>query len=252
MHWDAQTYDREFSFVANRGRAVIDLLDLEHGATVLDLGCGTGTLTQALAEMGWKPIGLDQSTEQLTQARTSYPNLTFIQSNAYSFELDESVDAVFSNAMLHWVPREQQPAMLACVARALKPGGQFVFECGGFGNNARTHKALAQTFSAHGLSYDIPFYFPTIAEYAGLLDTAGLDTTFATLFDRPTPLDGGPDGMRDWLTMFIQKPFEGMDEAMRAAIISDTIELLRAELQNKNGSWTSDYVRLRMRAIKRV
>ena len=89
------------------------------------------------------------------------------------------------------------------------PEGQFVFECGGHGCGARIHAALAREFEAHGLAYELPFYFPTIGEYAPLVEAAGMRVTHALLFDRPTALKG-PNGMADWIRMFVQRPFEGM------------------------------------------
>ena len=64
-------------------------------------------------------------------AKEDQKGIRFVQGNACDFALAEPVDVVFSNAVFHWIDEGRQPDMLRCVYRALKPGGQFVFEMGG-------------------------------------------------------------------------------------------------------------------------
>ena len=90
--------------------------------------------------------------------------------------------------------------MLKCVHKALKDGGQFVLEFGGRGNNALIHTYLEKTFTEYGYRYEMPFYFPTIGEYASLAEAAGFTVRYAVLFDRPTPLKG-KDGLAEWIKM---------------------------------------------------
>lgn len=246
--WDATGYERDFSFVPSYGEGVIDLIDAAPGATCLDLGCGNGALTAALCERGLDAFGMDASPEMLALARERHPKLRFVEGDATSFVLSEPVDVVFSNAVLHWIDRKLQPAALEHVAAALVPGGQFVFECGGYGCGARIHAALAREFEAHGLAYELPFYFPTMGEYAPLVEAAGLRVTHALLFDRPTRLKG-PNGMAGWIRMFVQRPFAGMDSELADAIIEGAVASLAPELL-RDGTWYADYVRLRMRAVK--
>lgn len=246
--WDEEHYENNFSFVHEYGEEVLDLLDAEPGARVLDLGCGNGALTKALEARGYRAQGLDDSAEMIAGAKAAYPDLPFTQANAIDFTLDEPVDAVFSNAVLHWIGKEDQPAVLASVARALVSDGQFVFECGGFGNAHLIHSALAEAFAKRGLSYRIPQYFPTIGEYATMLEAAGFKVTFAALFDRFTPLSGD-DGLADWIRTFQQSAFTGMDDAAREEIIREAVESVRSQLL-VDGVWYADYVRLRMKAIK--
>lgn len=246
--WDEDHYEDNFSFVHEYGAEVLDLLDVPGGASVLDLGCGNGALTNALAERGYHAIGLDDSAEMIAGACADYPNLTFVQANAIDFKLEEPVDAVFSNAVLHWIDKPEQPALLTSVFHALKPRGEFVFECGGFGNARLIHDALTRAFEKRGLVYRVPQYFPTIGEYASLLEAAGFKVIFATLFDRFTPLVG-EDGLGDWIRTFQQGAFAGMLDAARDEIIAEVLDEIRSQLF-VDGTWYVDYVRLRMKAIK--
>ena len=249
IEWDAKGYAADFGFVPGYGAAVADLIDAPAGSRVLDLGCGNGRLTAELAARGYDVLGLDASESMLDLARDTYPELRFIQGDATSFELDEPVDAVFSNAMFHWVDADRQPEALAHVAAALRPGGQFVFEMGGFGCAGSIHEALARAFARRGKKYKLAFYFPTVGEYAPLVEAAGLRVTYATLFDRPTSLKG-ENGLVDWIHMFDRKPFEGIDEQLADEMIAEAVAELEPTMRREDGTWVADYVRLRMRAVK--
>ena len=249
IEWDAKGYASDFGFVPGYGSAVADLLDAPEGSRVLDLGCGNGTLTTELAARGYDVVGLDASEAMLDLARNAHPELRFIQGDATSFELKEPVDAVFSNAVLHWIDAERQPEVLGHVAAALRTGGQFVFEMGGRGCAGTIHAAVARAFERRGMAYELPFFFPTVGEYAPLVEAAGMRVTLATLFDRPTPLKG-EDGLADWIRMFDKKPFEGLDAQETDAIIAEAVAELEPTLRRPDGVWMADYVRLRMRAVK--
>lgn len=247
--WDGAAYTSNFSFVHQYGQSVIELIEAGKGSAVLDLGCGNGALSNVLREKGYLVKGMDASPELLDIARKNHPTIEFIQADATCFSLAEPVDVVFSNAVLHWIDREQQDNMLNCVHDALKESGEFVFELGGYGNNDQIHGALREVFSAHGFSYNMPFYFPTIGEYTALLERAGFQVRFAVLFDRPTELKG-ENGMRDWINMFLKTPFSVVkQEGEKEAMIEEALRGLRSSLY-KNGSWYSDYVRLRIRSVR--
>src|SRR5207302_10671977 len=101
--WDAGLYDGRHAFVWKHGASLVGLLAPRPGERVLDLGCGTGHLTAALAAAGAGVVGLDRSEEMLAQARSAYPALEFVCGDARDFRFGEPFDAVFSNAALHWV-----------------------------------------------------------------------------------------------------------------------------------------------------
>ncbi len=248
IQWDADRYAAQFSFVPQYGEALLELLDVPPGSFVVDLGCGSGALTGKLAAKGYRVLGVDASPEMLALARTNNPGLEFTLGDAASFLLSEKADAIFSNAVLHWIDGEQQPRLLANLAANLKPGGQLVFEMGGKGCAEAVHSALSGCFAARGLAYPRTFYFPTVGGYAPMLEACGLRVEFAALFPRPTA-QSGPHGLRDWINMFDTKPFEGMDPAVKEGILKEAETLLRPTLWDGE-QWVIDYVRLRMKARK--
>lgn len=245
IRWNAEKYKQDFSFVPEYGAALLDLLDAAPGARVVDLGCGSGALTRQLAERGYRVVGVDPSPQMLALARSTCPELDFRPGSAEDFILEGSADAVFSNAVLHWIDADKQQTMLDHIASQIRPGGLFVCEFGGKGCAERVHAALERCFAAHSLRYRRTFYFPTIGEYAPMLERSGFRVEYATLFDRPTQ-QNGPDGLADWIRMFDTAPFEGVDPALAAQIIREAVEMLRPALWH-DGAWYVDYVRIRFK-----
>src|SRR5437588_184692 len=85
---------------------------------------------------------------------------------------------------------------------APRPGGRFVAEFGGRGNVQRILAAMQNgLLCLHGRHIVSPWYFPSVAEYATVLERHGLEVRSVLLFDRPTPLEG-EHGMRHWVDMF--------------------------------------------------
>jgi SAM-dependent methyltransferase len=222
--WDAKQYQQRHSYVFQYGQAVLDLLEPQKGERILDLGCGSGQLAAAIADAGAAVIGIDSSPEMLAEARAHYP--------AIEFRLG---DAAFSSAVLHWVKNAAGAAR--CIARALKPGGRFVAEFGGHGNIQSVVDAICEVLGP----VETPWYYPSIGEYASVLEEQGLETRQAWLIDRPTPVDG-EDGLEDWLAVFGR---DLMGEAERKMIA----QKLRPT-HYKDGVWTIDYRRLRIVAHK--
>ena len=248
--WDTQLYQDRHAFVWRYGADLVELLAPRAGERILDLGCGTGQLTQQIAASGATVTGVDNSPAMIEEARRNHPDLRFEIADARDFTFAEPFDAVFSNAVLHWI---KEPEMVvASVSRALMPGGRFVAELGGRGNVEAIVRAIYEARTAAGLpggEHLNPWYYPSIAEYASLLEQHGLMATFATLFDRPTPLEDGDNGMRNWLTMFCGRFFEDVSEAVRPALI-ETIEALLRRTLYREGTWYADYRRLRIVASK--
>jgi trans-aconitate methyltransferase len=194
-------------------------------------------LTAEIASRGALVTGLDSSPDMLSQARSNYPDLTFIAGDATSFRVAERFDAVFSNAALHWV--KNADAAAESIALALRPGGRFVAEFGGKGNIAAIMAVLRAVLGAEA-DERCPWYYPGIAEYSSVLERHGLEVRQAALFDRPTPLEG-ENAMEDWLEMFCGSFLPG--EKRR-----EVVDRLRPQCY-RDGVWTVDYRRLRVLAV---
>src|SRR5689334_16737071 len=198
--WDPELYQASHSFVWERGRGVVDLLAPQPGERILDIGCGTGQLTAEIAKTGAQVAGVDSSPAMIDQARTNFPEIRFEQADVRSLRFQEEFDAVFSNAVLHWVKEADVAA--AAISRALRKGGRMVVEFGGHGNTQALLEALFAAQDDFGVPRYHPWYYPSIAEYAQLLEHNTLEVRFATLFDRPIELEGGEQGLVNWIEMF--------------------------------------------------
>lgn len=170
---------------------------VEPGPRLLDLGCGDGTLTKKLVERGLRVVGVDASAAQVEAACKLGLDARVMGGQALSFEGE--FDAVFSNATLHWLHRPER--MAAGVARALVSGGQFVAEFGGVGNVEHIKRALLRGLDRRGLCRreHLPWLFPTLEHYRGVLEGAGFSVAAIELFERPTPL---PGDITTWVDLF--------------------------------------------------
>jgi trans-aconitate methyltransferase len=247
QQWDAGLYDGKHAFVWKHGASLVELLAPQPGERILDLGCGTGHLTAAIAAAGAGVIGLDHSAEMLEQARAAYPQLDFVAGDARDFAFGEPFDAVFSNAALHWVRPPESAAR--CVRDALKPGGRFVAEFGGRGNVQAIAAALVAAAARLGMPpQEPPWYFPGIGEYATLLEASSLEVRLASLFDRPTRLEGA-GGLRDWVAMFGRVWLEAVPQGKQEEFMQAVEDAARPTLF-REGGWTADYRRLRVVAVR--
>ncbi|MBQ8356573.1 MAG: methyltransferase domain-containing protein [Clostridia bacterium] len=248
IKWNAQSYKDGFSFVPQYGEDVMGLLTVPSGSRVIDLGCGNGTLTKKLSERGYRVIGIDASSDMIALAKAEYPELDLRQGDALTFDAGESADAIFSNAVFHWIDEDKQELLIANIAKSLRTGGELVCEFGGCGCGEAVHSTLEKCFQKRGLRYPVIFYFPTVGQYAPLLEKHGLRVEVGLLFDRPT-VQKSANGLVDWINMFVKKPFEGMDEGTKNEILAETESALRDRLF-VDGKWIIDYVRIRLRARK--
>jgi len=244
--WDSSLYDDRHSFVWKNSSDLIDILDPCEGERVLDLGCGTGHLTAKIAERGAEVIGLDSSVSMIAQARQNFPRLKFQLADARDFHFNAPFDAVFSNAALHWV--RDADAVVKCVAAALRPGGRLVIEMGCKGNIALVTRGIEAVLTEAGYEARHTWYFPSVAEYATVLERHGFEVRSALTFPRWNKLEHPERGLREWLDMFAGAYFEAVSREQREPIVREIESRLRPVLWC-DGAWWADYRRLRVVAM---
>lgn len=248
-HRNSEAYDK-LNFVAKQGAGALAMLQPRMGERILDVGCGNGDLTAEIAAAGAIPTGIDLSEEMVRRARQKHSGLDIQVGDACHYRTDVRFDAVFSNAALHWI--KDSAAVARSIWLALREGGRFVAEFAGSGNAAVLTAAMEQALEAHGYAWAgrNPWYFPTIGEYASLLEQTGFGVTLAQHFERPTPLKGDT-GVRDWLDKFDNYFFPDVTPADKASIYSAIEEKVKPHY-DRGGQWTADFRRLRIVAIKGI
>ncbi len=244
QHWLADSYSEHAHFVPALGQPVLELLRPSPGERILDLACGDGVLTEKIAASGAAVVGVDAAPDMVNAAGKRGLDARVMDGLALQFK--HEFDAVFSNAALHWM-KSDPDAVIAGVARALKPGGRFVAEMGGHGCIASIAVAIVAVMARYGVDAQrlIPWYFPTVDDYRARLERQGFMVDYIELIPRPTPL---PTDMTGWLEVFAATFFSRLPEQQRSAARDEVIELLRPVLCDERGRWTADYMRLRFRA----
>jgi trans-aconitate 2-methyltransferase len=191
--WDARTYDRIADPMARWGTAVLGRLPLRGDETVLDAGCGSGRVTEPLAERlpRGRVIALDGSPAMVAAARSRLARfddrIDYVVADlgAPLPVADGSLDAVLSTATFHWVP--DHDALFHHLAAATRPGGWLVAQCGGAGNIASIQRVLATI----GDGWQGAVHFETVLDTTRRLDAAGYVDLECWLSDEPTRFDPG-------------------------------------------------------------
>ncbi len=243
--WNPKEYNKHTRFVSELALPVVDLLAPECGEKILDVGCGDGTLAVEMQKRGAKVIGIDTSSEMVASCKEKE-----IEAHLFSvtdLPYKESFDAVFSNATLHWV--KDARSAIDNIASSLKSGGRFVAEFGGEGNVDALVSAMEELFDRHDDfgEFNNPWYFPSIKSYKKLLEDEGFEVEYIALIPRPTPMND----IKNWLDIFTNGVTEGLSQEQREVFISECKERVRPRLYHDRDGWMLDYVRLRVKAIKR-
>jgi ubiquinone/menaquinone biosynthesis C-methylase UbiE len=250
--WDTSLYDEKHDFVFKFGEDVVNLLNPQRDENILDLGCGTGDLTKKISDSAKMVVGLDNSLEMIQAAQRKYPEITFFNSDGKDFHIDCVFDAVFSNAVLHWIPEADK--VVKNINKHLKIDGRFVAEFGGKGCVNKIISTLKSILDNERISYpkiDDMLYYPSIGQYSILLEKLGFEVNFAVLFNRPTELKGGVDGLNNFIEMFLNWLFVNISANEKSRIIKIANDRLKSEMFN-GAAWIADYRRIRIVAYKNI
>lgn len=242
--WDAATYDRVSSPLADLAIRVLDRLDLQGDETVLDAGCGSGNVTRMLLERlpQGHVIAVDQALSMVEHARAALDGrATVLQRDLTELVLEEPVDAVFSSAVFHWIADHDR--LFERLFAALSPGGRLVAQCGGEGNIERFHEAARAVgatapYAEYLAGWAGPWHFAGPVETAARLERAGFSEVETWL--EPHPIS--PEDPEDYLrTICLGYHLEQLPEELRD-------DYVRAVLERSGGEL--DYVRLNIVASR--
>src|SRR5262249_5728075 len=225
--WNASRYAANAAFVPALGQPVLELLQPRPGERILDLGCGDGVLTEKLAATGAQVVGVDSSPDMIAAARQRGLDARIIDATQLAF--NQEFDAVFSNAVLHWIKHDPDAA-IGSAYRALRRPGRFVGEMDDHGCVAAINLALIVALEKLGIrnaSSICPWYFPTMDDYTARLKRARFIAESVQLIPRPTPL---PANMRGWLDTFANPFCAALPEDRQRDYLDLATELLRPVL----------------------
>jgi trans-aconitate 2-methyltransferase len=254
--WDAATYDRVSHPQVEMAKPVLARLPLRGDETVLDAGCGSGRVTELLLDRlpEGHVVAVDSAPSMVEHARltladaigappASVKRATVLCASLTELTLDEPVDAVFSNAVFHWIADHER--LFERLFAALKPGGRLVAQCGGKGN-IDAFRRLADEVAAE------PPYEPYMEDFVGPWNYASPEDTEARL------LAAGFEDVRCWLQPWPVSPADPVEFA-RTVCLGNHLEALPEELRagyaeevvRRSGApLTLEYVRLNIDAAR--
>ncbi len=249
--WNGGDYDRLATPMEAMGRAVVERLALRGDETVVDAGCGSGRVTQALLERlpQGRVIGLDGSASMVDAARERLAGddrVTFVVADLMDLDVDrhlggEPVDAILSTATFHWI--SDHGRLFDRLRRGLRDGGLLVAQCGGAGNIASVHAAALAVggeppFAEHLADWAGPWRFAEPGETEQLLRAAGFGSARAWLQPQPVTPDDPHAYLRE---INLGAHLQQLPEDLREGFVAGVLERLDSPL-------TIDYVRLNIDA----
>ena len=255
--WNAQAYDRLANPMQSWGETIVASLDLRGDEPALDLGCGSGRLTEHLLRRlpRGRVIAIDRSANMLDAARQHleprYGNhVEYVQRSLEQIDFDTVADLAFSNAALHWVP--DHPRLFAAIFRALKPGGWLVAQCGG-GPNILSVRQRAQRlmdtepYRPYFENWRGPWEFASPELARERLATAGFVDIETSTFPVPV-MQTTYERCRDYLENVILGMH--LERIPRTELRASFLDSLAREFMGDDPPCVFDYWRLNLRGKK--
>jgi trans-aconitate 2-methyltransferase len=217
--WDARSYDRMSDPQLAMARDVIDRLDLHGDERVLDAGCGTGRVTEVLAQRvpNGTVIAVDGSEKMVEETRKR--GITAFTADLAELTLDEPVDAILSTATFHWI--KDHDRLFTRMYEALRPGGRMSVQCGGAGNVANVQEAIDAVAHPALKDWDGPWNFATPEQTTQRLKHAGFTDVWAWL--QPWLVEP-PDPKEYFTTVILGSHLERLPDADREPFVDAVLE----------------------------
>jgi trans-aconitate 2-methyltransferase len=259
-HWNAEEYRSSSSNQKKWALELLSKLDLKGNESVLDIGCGDGEITAAIAQRlprGFA-VGIDSSRDMVDMAVNRYtrercPNVSFLLKDARELDFDEDFDAVFSNACLHWVI-DHRP-VLAGIRRCLKPFGRVLLQMGGKGNAATVLEAIDSVlkmspWAKHFDGFAFPYAFYGPDDYRPWLEALGFNISRIELLPKDM-VHQGADEFAAWLRTTWLPYTERVPESLREEFIYEIVAAhARIRPLDADGRIQFTMVRLEVEAVK--
>jgi trans-aconitate 2-methyltransferase len=250
--WDAAGYEELSSPQTRWGAAVLERLDLRGDETALDAGCGTGRVTELLLEKlpEGSVLAVDGSEAMVEAARRRFagePRVRVERQDLLSLEVAEPVNLVFSTATFHWIKDHER--LFASLAKALKPGGRLVAQCGGEGNIARATRATREVmgrerFRPYFGSWEDDKNYADAQATRARLEMAGFEEVETWLHDEAAAFESVDELARFLATVVLGGHLERLPAGEREPFAAAVAE----EITAADGSPLLDYVRLNIDA----
>jgi trans-aconitate 2-methyltransferase len=242
--WDGRSYDRISAPMESLGRELLARLELRGDELVLDVGCGSGRITEALIERlpRGRVIALDASHSMVAAARRRLPQADVRLMDTLALELEEPVDAILSTATFHWIAHHER--LFRRLRAALRPGGRLLAQCGGEGNidelRGRANAVRArEPYAWHFRDWRAPWNYAAPGRTRERLLDAGF--TSAECWLAPAPQQ--PEHPREFLSTIVLGPHvQQLPAELREPFIDDVLGELGEPV-------IVDYVRLNIDAV---
>jgi trans-aconitate 2-methyltransferase len=231
--WHGSSYDAAANPQTAIGVDLLARLSLPVGGVVVDAGCGSGRVTEALLEL--RPdvtvVGLDASASMLAAARDrlarfgSRVDLRHADL-AEPWPIGEPVDAVLSSSTFHWVLDHRR--LFAAVFAALRPGGMLVARCGGAGSL----RAVLERAASVGVGVEGRNTYATASVTAELLEGAGFVDVWTWLETDPVRFES-IDALAGYLADAALAPYERGAECaadVAAGLPEPVVEFVRLNI----------------------
>jgi trans-aconitate 2-methyltransferase len=232
-------------------RQVIDDLELQGDETVLDAGCGSGSVTFDLLERlpSGKVYAVDVSPEMIAHLdgvvrEKGLSNVFPMCASLTQFTLPERVDVVFSNAVFHWIPDDD--GLFGSLFRNTRAGGRLRAQCGGAGNIANVMGAARDVASRaqyrpHLAQSGDSRKYRTPDEAQEALERNEWRDVRASSFESPVPFADRQAAAEYLRTIILQQQVAALPAGHGDGFLRDVI----AEVEARHGApFTVDYVRL--------
>jgi trans-aconitate 2-methyltransferase len=250
--WDAGEYEKLSAPQTRWGVEVLERVDVRGDEAALDAGCGTGRVTELLLAKlpEGSVLAIDGSWAMVEAARRRFagePRVRVECQDLLSLEVEERVDLIFSTATFHWIWDHDR--LFEHLARAIKPGGRLVAQCGGEGNISCATRATKETmeeerFLEYFVGWEDDKYYADARTTARRLEAAGFEEVETWLHDEFAPFDS-VDELACFLgTVVLGGHLEELPEEERGSFAAAVAEKVAAV----EGRPALDYVRLNMRA----